>query len=38
MNDMVELVNEYQQIINENAVYFASILENLKDLSIVTTQ
>lgn len=38
MNDMVELVNEYQQIINENAVYFANILENLKDLSIVTTQ
>jgi len=38
MNDMVELVNEYQQIINENAVYFASILENLKDLSIVMTQ
>ena len=38
MNDMVVLVNEYEQIINENAVYFANILENLKDLSIVTTQ
>jgi len=38
MNDMVELVNEYEQIINENAVYFANVLENLKDLSIVTTQ
>jgi hypothetical protein len=38
MNDMVELVNEYEQIINENAVYFANVLENLKGLSIVTTQ
>ena len=38
MYDMVALVNEYQQIINENAVYFANLLENLKDLSIVTTQ
>ena len=38
MSDMVGLVNEYQQIINENAIYFANILDNLKDLSIVTTQ
>ena len=38
MSDMVELVSEYQQIINENAVYFTNILDNLKDLSIVTTQ
>ena len=38
MNDMVVLVNEYQQIINDNAVYFANILENLKDLSIIMTQ
>jgi hypothetical protein len=38
MNDMAELVGEYQQFINENAIYFEDILENLKGLSIVMTQ
>lgn len=38
MNDMIELIGEYQQLINENVIYFEDILENLKDLSIVMTQ
>jgi len=38
MNKMTEMVNEYQDVLKENAIYFEEILENLKNLSVTMTQ
>ena len=38
MNEMAELVSEYQDVLKENAIYFEEILENLKNLSVTMTQ
>lgn len=34
MNDMAKLISEYQKTIDNNAIYFGDILENLRDLSM----
>jgi len=38
MNKMTEMVNEYQDVLKENAIYFEEILENLRSLSLTVTQ
>jgi len=38
MDEMAELVTEYQEVINWNAIYFEEILGNLEDLSLIVTQ
>jgi len=38
INDMNILIEQYQQMLNENAAYFQEILDNLKSLSIAVTE
>jgi len=38
LNEMVELITEYRDVINKNAAYFGELLEELESLSITLAQ